>query len=46
MDDSIAMLTEFEGWQNVDLDNALYVARECQVIEWEQWPGRLVSLRG
>ena len=31
IDDWIAVLTEFERWQDVDLDHALWVTREYQV---------------
>jgi hypothetical protein len=33
IDDWIAVLTEFERWEDVDLDHALYVAREHLVTE-------------
>jgi hypothetical protein len=33
IDDWIAVLTEFGRWQDVDLDQALYVAREYQVTD-------------
>jgi hypothetical protein len=33
IDDWIAALTEFERWQDVGLDHALYVAREHQVTD-------------
>jgi hypothetical protein len=33
IDDWIAVLAEFERWQDVDLDHALYVAREHQVTD-------------
>jgi hypothetical protein len=33
IDDWIAVLTEFERWQDVNLDHALYVAREYQVTD-------------
>jgi hypothetical protein len=33
IDDWIAVLTEFERWEDVDLDHALYVAREHLVTD-------------
>jgi hypothetical protein len=33
IDDWIAVLTEFERWEDVDLDHALYVTREYQVTD-------------